>query len=102
MKGIDGGRRRVARLALLVGIQGLLLLVVLEVAGRLADPLGISFYPESARYFDTLTLGGEIGYRSTPGLQGRFWGAAVSINSISRTSFGCKSPTSYSTSGPAG
>src|ERR1700754_5000335 len=56
--------------------------LLLEVAGRIADPAGISYYPETAKYFDTLIIEEPIGYRNRPNLQGQFWGKQVSINSL--------------------
>ena len=73
---------RGARVAALLAVQLLILFVVVELASRLLDPLGISFYPESAAYFDTFILEEPIGYRHRPGLEGEFWGARVSINSL--------------------
>ena len=73
---------RVRRIAVILAVQGLILFLVVEVASRLLDPLGISFYPESAAYFDTLIREEPIGYRNAPGLEGEFWGAPVSINSL--------------------
>ncbi len=87
MKSSDGRRQRPfvargARVAAFLLVQLLILFVVVELASRLVDPLGISFYPESAAYFDTLILEEPIGYRNAPGLEGEFWGAPVSINSL--------------------
>jgi hypothetical protein len=59
-----------------------IVLLLLEVAGRIADPAGISYYPETAKYFDTLIIEEPIGYRNRPNLQARFWGKQVSINSL--------------------
>jgi hypothetical protein len=56
--------------------------LLLEVAGRMVDPLGISYYPETARYLDTMIVEEPIGYRNRPNLQDRFWGKQVSINSL--------------------
>ena len=84
----DGGTvsrrffRRFRKLALFVLIQGLVVVLLLEVVGRIADPFGISFYPESARYFDTLIIEEPIGYRNRPGLVGQYWGAPVSVNAL--------------------
>ncbi len=74
--------RRVLRLGRTAGIQLLITFLVLEVAARVFDPLGVSYYPETARYFDTLVLEEPIGYRNRPGLRGRFHGAPVEINSL--------------------
>jgi hypothetical protein len=56
--------------------------LLLEVTGRIVDPLGISYYPETASYLDTMIIEEPIGYRNRPNLQGRFWGEQVSINSL--------------------
>lgn len=74
--------RRLGRLAGLVLIQLVVVLALLEVVARIFDPLGVSYYPETARYFDTLLLEEPIGYRHRPGLQGTFYGAPVSINAL--------------------
>jgi lysophospholipase L1-like esterase len=72
--------RRVGRLLALIAVQCGVALLLLEVAGRLFDPMGISYYPETARYLDTLVQEEPIGYRNRPGLEGRFYGAPVAIN----------------------
>jgi hypothetical protein len=75
------GRRRRAAFTLAAFALSLLLATgVLEILGRIFNPLGVSYYPETARYMDTLVLGGPIGYRNRPGLSGRFYHAPVSIN----------------------
>ena len=74
--------RRLARLAGFLTIQLLVILLLLEVVGRVADPLGISYYRETARYLDTMLIEEPIGYRNRPGLTGRFYGATVEINSL--------------------
>jgi len=74
--------RRTGRLLAFVGIQVVLILALLEVAGRVFDPLGVSYFPETSRYLDTLVLEEPIGYRNRPGLEGRFYGAPVKINSL--------------------
>jgi lysophospholipase L1-like esterase len=56
--------------------------VLLEVTVRLFDPLGVSYYPETARYFDTLIKEEPIGYRNRPGLDERFYGVPVHINAL--------------------
>jgi lysophospholipase L1-like esterase len=74
--------RRAARLLALAAVQCALVVLLLEAAGRLFDPLGISYYPETARYLDTLVLEEPIGYRNRPGLRGTYYGVPVSINSL--------------------
>src|SRR5687767_1828066 len=66
----------------MLGFQVLLLFGLLETAGRFFDPIGISYYPETAAYTDTLVFEEPIGYRNAPNLRGRFWGVPVSINSL--------------------
>ncbi len=77
-----GSTRRLSRSTLLIAVQLTVAFLALEIVGRVANPLGISYYPETARYFDTLVREGPIGYGNRPGLVGRFWGAAVRINSL--------------------
>lgn len=74
--------RRVIVIIALVSLQVLVAFVVLEVALRVLDPFGISYYPETARYFDTYVLEEPIGYRNRPLLTGTFYGVPVSINSL--------------------
>lgn len=78
----DDLRRRAVRG--LVGIMTVpaIFLLMLELVARIADPLGISYYPETARYLDTMIIEEPIGYRNRPNLQGHFWGAPVTINSL--------------------
>jgi len=73
---------RAGRLALLLIVQAAIVLGLLEILGRVIDPLGISYYPETAAYLDTLIREEPIGYRNAPNLEGRFWGAPVRINSL--------------------
>ena len=78
-------RRRLSRLARLLGTGCLIFaifILLLEIFGRIVDPLGVSYYPETAKYLDTLIIEEPIGYRNRPGLEGRFWGTQVSINSL--------------------
>jgi hypothetical protein len=74
-------RRLTARVVTPFVITAVVLLL-LEVVGRIADPSGISYYPETARYLDTLIIEEPIGYRNRPNVQGQFWGSKVSINSL--------------------
>jgi hypothetical protein len=74
--------RRFAGIIALVAFQVLVAFVLLEVALRALDPFGISYYPETARYFDTLVLEEPIGYHNRPFLTGTFYGVPVSINSL--------------------
>jgi lysophospholipase L1-like esterase len=61
-------------------IPAFIFILLLELAGRLFDPAGISYYPEMARYLDTMIIEEPIGYRNRPGLQGNFFSVPVSIN----------------------
>ncbi len=72
---------RLTKLIGLAALQAVIMLAILELACRLLDPLGISYYPETARYLDTMIQEEPIGYRNRPGLQGTFYGVPVSINS---------------------
>ncbi len=72
--------RRFIRAAVFIGVQLLLLLALLEIGGRFFDPLGISYYPETARLMDTHLFEEPIGYRLRPGLEDRFHGERVRIN----------------------
>lgn len=75
------GKQTRATIALVPG-SILLACLVLELLCRVFDPLGISYYPETARYMDTLLPADGVGYRQAPNLRGTFWGAPVSINSL--------------------
>jgi hypothetical protein len=89
--------RRFLRIAGILLLQLLIVLVLLEVATRYINPLGISFFPETARYTRTYILEESIGYRHRPGLRGEFWGAPVEINSIGLRDreVGAKAPGEY-------
>jgi hypothetical protein len=62
--------------------DGGITLAGLEVVCRLVDPVGISYYPETARWLDTLIVRDPVGYWNRPGTTGTFFGAPVHINSI--------------------
>ena len=47
---------------------------------RYPDPLGISYYPEAARYFRLMRPDPDTGYGHRPGLHGTFQGVAVDID----------------------
>lgn len=74
--------RRIIGIIVFVSLQVLVVFFLLEVVLRALDPFGISYYPETARYFDTLVLEEPIGYRNRPFLSGTFYGVPVSINSL--------------------
>ena len=56
--------------------------VIVELGARLLDPLGISYYPETARLLDQMIIEEPIGYRLPPGLEGRYHGVDVRINAL--------------------
>ena len=72
--------RRVVRAGMTGLAIGAVSLLLLEGVARLIDPVGISYYPETARYLDTLIRDEPLGYRNRPGLRGRFYGVPVEIN----------------------
>ena len=43
-------------------------LMLLEVLCRLLDPMGISYYPDTARYMDSMIIEEPIGYRNASNL----------------------------------
>lgn len=63
-------------------LQIILSWMLLEAVCRIFDPIGISYYPETARYLDTMIREEPIGYRNRPGLSGTFYSAPVEINSL--------------------
>lgn len=75
-------RPRVQVLALFLVSQLLVFIVLVEVGARLIDPLGISYFPETARLLDTMIIEEPIGYRLAPGLEGRFHGVEVVVNEL--------------------
>ncbi len=89
--------RGLGRALALAAAQLAAVLALLEIAGRGFDPLGVSYYPETARYLDTLVLEEPIAYRNRPGLEGRFYGAAVRINALGMRDreVGPKAPGEY-------
>ena len=74
--------KRVLRFVLTWLLVAAITLGALEGLCRLVDPLGISYYPETAKWLDTLEVQGTVGYRNRPGTVGTFYGAPVRINSI--------------------
>jgi hypothetical protein len=66
----------------IVAIQLIVAFIMLEIAARIFDPFGISYYPETAAYLDTMIREQPIGYRNRPDLSGKFWGVDVAINSF--------------------
>ena len=74
-------RTIVSRLGVAAVIAGITL-AALEVVCRILDPIGISYYPETARWLDTLVVKEPIGYWNRPGVSGNYFGAAVRINSL--------------------
>ncbi len=76
------GIRKVLRLFLLLIVQLSIVLVLLEVGARIVDPLGISYYPETARFFDTMIREEPISYRLKPGLDADYHHARYQVNSV--------------------
>jgi lysophospholipase L1-like esterase len=68
------------RLAVAASAFGLFLLVV-DVALRFLDPIGLWYFAEAERYFAAMQPNAEYAYRHTPGFRGRFQGVEVVINS---------------------
>lgn len=68
--------------SLFVFSQIIALFVIVEVSARLFDPLGISYYPETAHLLDDMIIEEPIGYRLPPGLEGRYHGVDVKINEL--------------------
>lgn len=62
---------------LIVSVLGLLLL---EALCRLLDPMGISYYPDTARFMDGMIIEEPIGYRNAPNLDAEFHGVRVRTN----------------------
>jgi lysophospholipase L1-like esterase len=73
-------RRLMSLVSLAIGV--LLACLLVEILVRVVNPMGISYYPETAHYMDTLLLADGVGYRNRPNLQGTFWGVPVAINSL--------------------
>jgi hypothetical protein len=65
-----------------LALQLAITLALLEGVCRIFDPIGISYYPETARFLDTMIHEEPIGYRNRPGLEGTYYGAPVRINSL--------------------
>lgn len=57
-------------------------LLLVEVVLRFADPFGISYFPKTAAYLDTMEMHEILGYRNRPNLRGEAYGQPVEINSI--------------------
>lgn len=74
--------QRLVRFLLIATFQIVLVLTVLEIGARIIDPMGISYYPETARFLDTMIHEEPIGYRLQPGLDARFNGARYQVNSL--------------------
>jgi len=56
--------------------------LLLEIVAHVLDPLGVSYYPKTAEYMDTMILEEPIGYRNRPNLEGTYYGVPVRINSL--------------------
>jgi lysophospholipase L1-like esterase len=84
-------RRSAGRSGPILRLVGVLLLSVLsvatgvaiaELAVRMLDPLGLSYYEEGARYHRDKIADGELIYRHRPGLRARYQGVEVAINEL--------------------
>jgi hypothetical protein len=73
---------KLVKIGKILFLQAIIIFGLLEILGQIFDPLGISYYPEMAKYLDTLILEEPIGYRNRPQLQGNFFGTSVLINSL--------------------
>lgn len=73
-------RRRI--LLLFVFSQVVAFCAIIEIGARLFDPMGISYYPETARLLDQMIMEEPIGYRMPPGHVGRYHGVDVRINAL--------------------
>ena len=76
------GWRRFRNFLITAAIQIAFLLVLLEVAARIFDPAGVSYFPETARFFDTMIHEEPISYRLRPGLDDNFNHAHYQVNSL--------------------
>ena len=74
--------RRAAFYAVMIAMVGLAAFAIVEVLARITNPMGVSYFPETARYMDTLIREEALGYRNRPGLSGTFYGAPVRINAL--------------------
>ena len=77
-----GFLRRLTGIAVVVLIQLVVFVALLEIVARIVDPIGISYYNETARFFDEVIVEEPIGYRLRPGLSGRFNGVQVDVNEL--------------------
>jgi len=75
-------RSRLSRTLLFVTVQVVIAFLLLELLARFLDPLGVSYYPETARFFDTMVHEEPIAYRLRPGLDADFHHAHYKVNSI--------------------
>lgn len=74
--------KRAVFYAAMFALVGVTALAAVEILARVVDPVGVSYYPETARYMDTLVREEALGYRNRAGLSGRFYGAPVKINAL--------------------
>lgn len=68
-------------MAMLIALQAIASLALLEVVARMFDLRGVSYYPNTAAFMDTMIIEEPIGYRNQPGLSGTFYSQPVTINS---------------------
>ena len=50
-----------------------IVIILVELIGRIFDPAGISYYPEMSSHLDTMIIEVPTGYRNRPGLEGDFF-----------------------------
>lgn len=74
--------RRLGALLLTLLLPAAITFGLLEVVCRILDPIGISYYPETAKWLDTMVVKDPIGYWNRPGYTGHHFGTLVRINSI--------------------
>lgn len=72
----------IRRVSLVIGVNVALSLALLEIVARVLDPLGISYFPETARFFDHFIHEDPIGYRLPPSFSGEFYGTRIRTNAL--------------------
>jgi hypothetical protein len=77
-----GRLHKMRREIMLVLSSVLVSLITMEMAFRVFDPLGISYFREASRYQLDLIPDPILGYKHAPGLQRIYQGVSVSINEL--------------------
>ena len=75
-------RLNAAYIALFILINSVVLVALLEIFARLFDPLGVSYYPDTAKLLDTMVLEEPIGYKNGPNLSLDLYGTRINTNSL--------------------